>query len=382
MKIYLVGGAVRDQLLGLPVAERDWVVVGATPSDMLGRGFKPADSVFPVFLHPDTGEEYALARRETKSGEGYRGFEVYCGADVSLQEDLRRRDLTINAMAQDDDGGLIDPFGGRDDLDEGRLRHVSPAFTEDPLRVIRVARFAAKLGRFGFRVAHDTHRLMKEMVERGDMQHLTAERVWREMIKAMATDQPWRFFEVLQRCGALEALIPRLAAAMGSAGSHTEAADSAPVAALKRIVPATDDPAERLVAALWDCASSEREVTAVAENLRADRDVATLLRKLSSGRPLCDAATHGDIDALVRLIGTWRGWNHDRDFERLVRIHDAQAERPTLAPLLDVALPAAQGVSPAALQAQGFAGAELGRQLDVQRRNAAQQALERAGLVT
>ncbi len=382
MKIYLVGGAVRDRLLGLPVAERDWVVVGATPSDMLGRGFKPADNVFPVFLHPDTGEEYALARRETKSGEGYRGFEVNCGADVPLEEDLRRRDLTINAMAQDDDGTLIDPFGGRDDLDEGRLRHVSPAFTEDPLRVIRVARFAAKLGRFGFRLAHETHRLMKEMVGRGDMAHLSAERVWREMMKAMATDQPWRFFEVLQRCGALEALIPELAAEIGGTGRHADADDSGPVAALKRIVPVTNDPAERLVAALWDSASSEREAAAIAENLRADRDVATLLRKLSSGKLLCDAATRGDIDALMRLIRSWRGWNHDRDFERLVRVCDAQADRPALALLLDVALPAGQAVSPVALQAQGFAGAELGRQLDKRRRDAMQQALEGAGLVT
>lgn len=382
MNIYLVGGAVRDQLLGLPVVERDWVVVGATPSEMLAEGYKPADSLFPVFLHPKTAEEYALARRETKSGEGYRGFEVYCGPDVTLEQDLLRRDLTINAMAQGEDGELIDPYRGRDDLDEGRLRHVSPAFTEDPLRVIRVARFAAKLGRFGFRLAHSTHRLMKAMVENGDMAHLTAERVWRETMKAMATEQPWRFFEVLHRCAALTALLPVLADAMAGDAAHAATSDSAPIAALKRMTAVSDDPAARLLAALWCCVTNEHDAETLIDQLRADRDVAGMLRKAAAGNVLCEQSVRGDVEALVQLIGIWRGWSRNEDFARLVRICDAQYEHPVVGPLLDVALPAAQGVSVDQLKAQGFAGAELGRQLESARHDVIRQALVGAGLVT
>ena len=154
MKIFLVGGAVRDRLLGLPVGERDWVVVGATEKEMLAQGFTRLDRDFPVFAHPETGEEYALARTETKTGPGYKGFEVYAGPDVGLEDDLRRRDLTINAVAEAEDGELVDPFGGRQDLDDGLLRHVSPAFVEDPVRLLRIARFAARFGGFGFRIAH------------------------------------------------------------------------------------------------------------------------------------------------------------------------------------------------------------------------------------
>src|SRR6267143_4935478 len=165
MKVYLVGGAVRDKLLGLPVQDRDYVVVGATPEQMVARGFKPVGADFPVFLHPQTKEEYALARTERKSGRGYKGFTVYAAPDVTLDDDLKRRDLTINAMAKAEDGTLIDPFGGRRDLKEGVLRHVSEAFAEDPVRILRVARFAA---RFGFRVADETMQLMKTMVKSGE----------------------------------------------------------------------------------------------------------------------------------------------------------------------------------------------------------------------
>ena len=215
MEIYLVGGAVRDRLLGLEVKDRDHVVVGATPEQMEASGFRPVGADFPVFLHPETQEEYALARTERKSGRGYKGFTVYAAPDVSLEDDLRRRDLTINAMAETEDGALIDPFGGKDDLDNGLLRHVSPAFAEDPVRILRVARFAARFSRWGFRVAHGTHALMKDMVAGGEVDYLVAERVWAELEKALSTEHPEVFFHVLRACGALQKLFPEIDALFG-----------------------------------------------------------------------------------------------------------------------------------------------------------------------
>jgi tRNA nucleotidyltransferase (CCA-adding enzyme) len=212
MEIYLVGGAVRDKQLGLAVQDRDWVVVGATPEAMTARGFKMVGADFPVFLHPETKEEYALARTERKSGRGYKGFTVYAGADVTLEQDLARRDLTINAMAEDSTGRLIDPFNGAADLKRGILRHVSPAFAEDPLRVLRVARFAA---RFGYPVASETMALMQTIVAAGEMETLVAERVWVEIERALGEPQPVRFFELLRECGALPRLLPEVDALFG-----------------------------------------------------------------------------------------------------------------------------------------------------------------------
>lgn len=209
-KAYLVGGAVRDALLGIAVYDRDWVVVGATPQVMLSAGFDQVGRDFPVFLHPQTREEYALARTERKAGVGYHGFEISASPDVTLEEDLLRRDLTINAMAQDESGNLIDPYGGRQDLENRILRHVSPAFSEDPLRVLRVARFAAKLKPFGFALHDDTRLLMTQMAESGELESLTPERVWQEVVKALSTDKPSVFFEVLREVGALKVLFPEL----------------------------------------------------------------------------------------------------------------------------------------------------------------------------
>ncbi len=210
MKIYLVGGAVRDKLLGLPVQDRDYVVVGATPEEMTAQGFKPVGADFPVFLHPVTKEEYALARTERKSGRGYKGFTVYAAPDVTLEDDLRRRDLTINAMAEDEAGQLVDPFGGAADLKAGILRHVSPAFAEDPVRVLRVARFAARFADRGFHVANETAALMRQLVESGEVDHLVAERVWQELEGALGEKTPSRFFETLRACGALTRLFPEI----------------------------------------------------------------------------------------------------------------------------------------------------------------------------
>lgn len=212
MKIYEVGGAVRDGLLGRPVADRDFVVVGATPEAMLAKGFRPVGRDFPVFLHPETNDEYALARTERKSGRGYHGFTFHAAPDVTLEDDLARRDLTINAMARAVDGTLVDPFGGQADLRAGVLRHVSAAFAEDPLRVLRVARFAARLD---FAVAPETEALLRNIVESGELETLVPERVWQELARALMEARPSRFFALLRRCGALARLLPEVDAMFG-----------------------------------------------------------------------------------------------------------------------------------------------------------------------
>lgn len=212
---YLVGGAVRDQLLGAPVRDRDWVVVGQSPEAMTAAGFQKVGADFPVFLHPHTKEEYALARTERKTGPGYKGFAVHADASVTLEDDLRRRDLTINAMAQDATGALIDPFGGARDLEHRVLRHVSEAFAEDPVRILRVARFAARWAPLGFTVAPETMDLMRAMVARGEADHLVPERVWGEWIKSLSTPAPSVFLSTLRACGALARVLPEVDALYG-----------------------------------------------------------------------------------------------------------------------------------------------------------------------
>jgi tRNA nucleotidyltransferase (CCA-adding enzyme) len=208
VQTYVVGGAVRDQLLGLPVQDRDHVVVGATPDEMIARGFTPVGQDFPVFLHPQTHEEYALARTERKSGRGYKGFVVYAAPEVTLEEDLRRRDLTINAMALDETGRLIDPYGGQADLQARTFRHVSEAFAEDPVRILRVARFAARFT--DFRVAPETLALMRQIVEAGEVDDLVPERAWQEISRGLMEKQPSRMLQVLRECGALAKLLPEV----------------------------------------------------------------------------------------------------------------------------------------------------------------------------
>jgi len=215
MKIYLVGGVVRDELLGRAHGDRDYVVVGATPEEMLELGYAPVGKDFPVFLHPDTKEEYALARTERKSGRGYHGFEMHASPGVTLEQDLARRDLTINAMARDEQGALVDPHHGEKDLRERVLRHVSPAFVEDPVRVLRVARFMARFAPLGFGVADETMALMSEMVGNGEVEHLVPERVWAETRKALAEPRPSAFLQTLRACGALRVLFPEIDALYG-----------------------------------------------------------------------------------------------------------------------------------------------------------------------
>lgn len=210
MKIYLVGGAVRDKLLNFPVYDKDWVVVGSSPEEMIEQGFQAVGQDFPVFIHPETGEEYALARTERKSGKGYTGFEYNANKTISLEEDLLRRDLTINAMAMDDQGVIHDPYNGQDDLNKKILRHVSPAFSEDPLRVLRVARFAARYHHLGFSVANETLELMRQLAQGDELEHLTPERVWKEFDRALTEPSPWIFLELLQQSHAIEKVLPEL----------------------------------------------------------------------------------------------------------------------------------------------------------------------------
>src|SRR5664280_3025215 len=236
MQTYLVGGAVRDALLGLPIKDRDWVVVGATPDALIAQGFLPVGKDFPVFLHPKTKEEYALARTERKTAPGYHGFCVHAAPDVTLEADLQRRDLTINAMAEQADGTLVDPWGGARDLEDRILRHVSPAFAEDPVRILRVARFAARFA--DFRVAPETETLMRAMVASGEVDALVPERVWREVSRGLMEARPSRMIEVLRACGALERVLPEVARLFGvpqRADFHPEVDTGGPLLMVLRL---------------------------------------------------------------------------------------------------------------------------------------------------
>ena len=232
MKIFLVGGAVRDKALHLHVKERDWVVVGGTPDALLKQGFQQVGREFPVFLHPKTKEEYALARKERKAGSGYHGFICEFSPEVSLEEDLLRRDLTINAMAEDETGRLFDPYQGMQDLHDKILRHVSPAFIEDPVRVLRVARFAARYHHLGFKLAEETRQLMYQMVKAKELNHLVAERVWQEWQRALTEDNPTVFFNILRICGALKTILPEFDALFGVPGLNTRDQGTADVGRL------------------------------------------------------------------------------------------------------------------------------------------------------
>ncbi len=315
MNVYIVGGAVRDELLGRPVADRDYVVVGASPQAMLERGFRPVGKDFPVFLHPETNEEYALARTERKTGRGYHGFAFHAAPDVTLEEDLARRDLTINAMAKAPDGTLIDPFCGRRDLEAKILRHVGPAFAEDPVRILRLARFAARFDDFS--VAPETRDLMRGMVASGEVDHLVAERVWQELARGLMEAQPSRMFAVLRECGALARLLPEVEALFGvpqradyhpeiDTGVHTmmvvdEAARrnyALPVrfAALTHDLGKATTPADILPRHIGHEARSVRLATALCERLRVPSDCRDLA--------LLAARYHGDVHRAADLRAT------------------------------------------------------------------------------
>ncbi len=295
MEIYRVGGSVRDELLGLPVTEKDWVVVGATREDMLARGFKPVGRHFPVFIHPESGEEYALARTERKTAPGYHGFSFYAEPGVTLEQDLARRDLTVNAMARTADERLVDPCGGRADVESRTLRHISPAFAEDPVRILRAARFAAKLRGAGFTIAAGTMTLMRAMVESGEADCLVAERVWQEMEKAFATTHPSVFFDVLNQAGALARVLPEIHALPGGGARAMRVLDEAAAAR---------QPPEILLALLACFAGSAPLLTSLCERLKLPNRCRWLVS--ATGRflePLCRADVLSREELLDLLEG-------------------------------------------------------------------------------
>jgi tRNA nucleotidyltransferase (CCA-adding enzyme) len=309
MHVYLVGGAVRDELLGRPVTERDWVVVGASPEEMQRLGYRAVGRDFPVFLHPQTHEEYALARRERKVGPGYRGFTTQFSTDVTLEQDLQRRDLTINAIARDAHGRLIDPFGGQRDLQARSLRHVSEAFVEDPVRILRVARFAARFASLGFSVAPDTLLLMRRMVDNGEVRSLVPERLWREVSRALAEPTPEACFDLLQECGALVVLMPEL---------HWP---SSARPALRTAAQLSADAGVRFAALLGS--SPPAQINALCERLRVPtdyRELAVLNAGWAAG--LIDAA-EASAAALLSLLEKADAYRRGARFEQLLLAAEA-----------------------------------------------------------
>ncbi|WP_075183048.1 multifunctional CCA addition/repair protein [Pantoea sp. 1.19] len=352
MKSYLVGGAVRDALLNLPVKDRDWVVVGATPDAMLARGYQQVGRDFPVFLHPDSREEYALARTERKSGRGYTGFICDFTPEVTLEQDLQRRDLTINAIARDTDGALVDPWGGQADLQARLLRHVSAAFSEDPLRVLRVARFAARFAHLNFRIADETRTLMRQMVASGELAELTAERVWKETELALATPNPQVYFQVLRDCGALAVLFPEVDALFGvpapakwhpeiDTGVHTLMA----LAMAARLSPALDVRFATLChdlgkghtpPAYWPSHPGHGQagvplITALCARLRVPNALRDLAVLVAEYHDRIHTVSRQSADTLVALFDHLDAWRKPQRVEQLAQCSEADARgRATL----------------------------------------------------
>ena len=381
MDIYLVGGAVRDKLLGLPVHERDWVVVGATPEEMLELGYTPVGKDFPVFLHPETKEEYALARTERKTAPGYKGFAFNTDREVTLEEDLKRRDLTINAMAESSTGELIDPYGGQSDLDKGRLRHVSPAFSEDPVRVLRVARFAARFGKWGFSVAHGTNTLMREMVANGEVDHLVPERVWAELAKAMATDTPEKFFTVLHGCHALGTLFPEIDAEYDkTTEAHNQAGLPEHLRMLKQCAERSDDPRIRFAALLLTAgkqlSTDERleRATAICERYRVPNEYTQL------ASVAIRAAETINTDSASELLTVMEAASAFRDqarWQQLLTLFQATGHiDATTADLLENVHQIAANINAASLEDNSLQGPEIGEAIRAKRCEAIEQMLK------
>lgn len=365
MKTYLVGGAVRDRLLGIEPGERDWVVVGAAPEEMLDAGYRRVGRDFPVFLHPETHEEHALARTERKSGRGHHGFAIDASPAVTLEQDLARRDLTINAMAQDADGTVIDPYGGRRDLEARLLRHVSPAFAEDPLRVLRVARFAARFAPLGFRVADETLALMRDMAASGELETLVPERVWQELQRALESPAPLRFFEVLVECGALEPVLPEMVQLFD--GRARGPGPGALEAATQR----SDDPSVRL-AALTHPLDPDGALLTLAHRLPIPKQWSELARLAARWCPRCDAAEQSGAEEWWELLNGCDALRRPERFESLLRTCEAIAagRGETNYPQADrlrQALATVRRIDAGALKEAGFEGAALGRELERRR---------------
>lgn len=396
MQIYKVGGAVRDRLLGRPISEVDWVVVGASAEQMLELGYRPVGADFPVFLHPQTGEEYALARTERKSGHGYGGFTFHASPDVTLEQDLIRRDLTVNAMAEDDQGNLIDPYNGQQDLEARILRHVSPAFAEDPLRVLRVARFAARYAPLGFSVATETLMLMRQLAESGELAHLTAERSWKEISRALMEPRPDVFVQVLRDCGALAALLPEVDDLFGvpqPQAHHPEIDTGEHVLSVLRQCAEHDQPLNvRWASLLHDVGKGLtpedqwprhiaheqkglRLIQAINERCKAPRDCAELAMLVGEFHTHGHRALELRPSTLLELLQRFDVFRRPQRFAEFVaacemdargRLGLEQREYPQGAYLLGAA-EAARQVPVKPLLEKGFKGAELGEALNRER---------------
>ncbi len=396
MQIYLVGGAVRDQLLQLPVYDRDWVVVGSSPQAMLAAGFQAVGKDFPVFLHPNSKEEHALARTERKTGVGYTGFACHYAPDVTLEEDLLRRDLTINAMAQDNSGQLIDPYGGQRDLAAKVLRHVSPAFVEDPLRVLRVARFAAKLHHLGFTVAEETMQLMAKIAQSGELQHLTAERVWQEWHKSLSTHHPEVFLQVLRDCGALAVVLPEIDRLFGvpqpekwhpeiDTGIHTlmvakqaaQLSDSLPVRFAaqvhdlgKGVTPPSEWPSHKL-----HCHTGLNIIESLCERIRVPNEFRDLALAVCAQHSNIHRADELKPATKLKVLGLLDVWRKPERLEQVLLCCEAdhrgrlglESEPYPQREIFLRAYQAALGVAVQAVIADGFQGKQIKEELDKRR---------------
>jgi tRNA nucleotidyltransferase (CCA-adding enzyme) len=396
MKNYLVGGAVRDKLLGRPVTEQDWVVVGSSPEQMQAAGFVPVGKDFPVFLHPRTKEEYALARTERKTGRGYGGFSFYCGEEVTLEEDLIRRDLTVNAMAETQCGDIIDPYGGRADLAQKLLRHVSPAFAEDPVRILRIARFAARYAHLGFTVASETMALMRSMVEAGEVDHLVAERVWKETQRALAEPAAQVFIQVLRDCGALARLMPELDALFGvpqTALHHPEIDTGIHcLMSLEQASKLSDDTCVRFATLLHDLGKGttpkaewprhigheQRSLSLVkklCKRLAAPKDYQDLALIAAEYHTHCHRAFELKPATLLKVIQAADGLRRPERFLQFLICCEADARGRTgfetraypQANYFRAAFTAAQQVNMQAIQAMGLTGKDFGDEVNRQR---------------
>ncbi|ENR6544942.1 multifunctional CCA tRNA nucleotidyl transferase/2'3'-cyclic phosphodiesterase/2'nucleotidase/phosphatase [Vibrio cholerae] len=396
MQIYLVGGAVRDQLLQLPVYDRDWVVVGSSPQAMLAAGFQAVGKDFPVFLHPNSKEEHALARTERKTGVGYTGFACHYAPDVTLEDDLQRRDLTINAMAQDNSGQLIDPYGGQRDLAAKVLRHVSPAFVEDPLRVLRVARFAAKLHHLGFTVAEETMQLMAKIAQSGELQHLTAERVWQEWHKSLSTHHPEVFLQVLRDCGALAVVLPEIDRLFGvpqpekwhpeiDTGIHTlmvakqaaQLSDSLPVRFAaqvhdlgKGVTPPSEWPSHKL-----HCHTGLNIIESLCERIRVPNEFRDLALAVCAQHSNVHRADELKSATKLKVLGLLDVWRKPERLEQVLLCCEAdhrgrlglESEPYPQREIFLRAYQAALGVEVQAVIADGFQGKQIKEELDKRR---------------
>ena len=396
MQIYLVGGAVRDKLLNYPVIERDWVVVGGSPEDLLKQGYKQVGKDFPVFLHPQTNEEYALARTERKSGKGYYGFEVFTSKEVTLSDDLIRRDLTINAMALSDDDQLMDPYDGQNDLKNKILRHISPAFSEDPLRVLRVARFAARYHHLGFTIATETQQLMAKLSQSGELKTLTAERVWKETYRALGEKSPHIYFQTLKECGALNDWFAELFCLWGipnpeqwhpeiDTGLHT-------MMVLEQCALLTQDPVTRFAALCHDLGKgvTPKEqwpshkghekaginvIETMTKRLKSPKDYVQLAKIVSEFHLHLHRIEELKAKTIVKVLEQTDAFRKPQRFEQFIIACEADyrgrtgfEQRPyPQATLMRQALTDCQKISTVEIIAAGFQGKEIGEKMHQQR---------------